>query len=229
MHRVRHETVIDFNLLTGVILSTLIAYLLGALPIAVWVSRRNKVDIFSVGTGLPGASNVRRNVGNVPGGMVLIGDLAKGAVSILAARQMQVDGVWLILPCFAMVAGHWKSIFTGFRGGDGIATLGGSMIALFPVYGFIAAVIASVVTLGGQKLPYTSLMGTVAGVAALIWFSIFNPLGFAQDSQAVQIAVGVGVIAALVLIHASIGHRRRNASDEWDDIDDLDDPESVTG
>ena len=220
---------IDFNLLTGVILSTLIAYLLGALPIAVWVSRRRKIDIFSVGTGLPGASNVRRNVGNVPGGMVLIGDLAKGAVSILAARQMQVDGVWLILPCFAMVAGHWKSIFTGFRGGDGIATLGGAMIALFPVYGFIAAVIASVVTLGGQKLPYTSLMGTVAGVAALIWFSIFNPLGFAQDSQAVQIAVGVGVIAALVLIHASIGHRRRNASDEWDDIDDLDDPESVTG
>ena len=213
---------IDFNLLTGVILSTLIAYLLGALPIAVWISRRNKIDIFSVGTGLPGASNVRRSVGNVPGGMVLIGDLAKGAISILAARQMQVDGVWLILPCFAMVAGHWKSIFTGFRGGDGIATLGGAMIALFPLNGFIAAVIASVVTLGGQKLPYTSLMGTVAGVAALIWLSRANPSDLA-------LATGVAAIAALVLIHASIGHRRRNASEEWDNIDDIDDPESVVG
>lgn len=213
---------IDFNLLTGVILSTLIAYLLGALPIAVWISRRNKIDIFSVGTGLPGASNVRRSVGNVSGGMVLIGDLAKGAISVLAARQMQVDGIWLILPCFAMVAGHWKSIFTGFRGGDGIATLGGAMIALFPLNGFIAAVIASVVTLGGQKLPYTSLMGTVAGVAALIWLSRANPSDLA-------LATGIAAIAALVLIHASIGHRRRNASEEWDNIDDIEDPESVVG
>lgn len=220
---------IDFNLLTGVILSTLIAYLLGALPIAAWVSRRRGVDIFSVGTGLPGASNVRRSVGNVPGGQVLIGDMAKGLLSIVAAKQMQLEGLWLLLPCAAMVVGHWKSVFTGFRGGDGIAPLGGAMIALFSVYGFIAAVIASVVTLGGQKLPYTSLMGTVAGVAALIWLTISNPLGFAQEAQAVQIAVGVGVIAAMVLIHASIGHRRRNASDEWDDIDDLDDPESVAG
>ena len=220
---------IDFNLLTGIILSTLIAYLLGALPIAAWVSRRRGVDIFSVGTGLPGASNVRRSVGNVPGVMVLIGDMAKGLLSIVAAKQMQVEGLWLLLPCAAMIIGHWKSIFTGFRGGDGIATLGGAMIALLPVYGFIAAVIASVVTLGGQKLPYTSLMGTVAGVAVLIWLSIFNPLGFVQDAHAVQIAVGVGVIAAMVLIHASIGHRRRNSADEWDDLDDLDDPEGVTG
>ena len=129
--------------MTGVILSTLIAHLLGALPIAVWISRRNKIDIFSVGTGLPGASNVRRQVGNVPGGQVLFGDMAKGAVAILAARQMQVDGIWLILPCFAMVAGHWKSIFTGFRGGDGLAPLGGAILVMFPPFnGFLAALIA---------------------------------------------------------------------------------------
>ena len=219
---------IDFNLFTGVILSTLIGYLLGSLPIAVWVSRRRNVDIFNVGTGLPGASNVRRQVGNVPGGQVLIGDIAKGAVAILAARQMQVSDAWLLLPCFAMVAGHWKSIFTGFRGGDGIAPLGGAIIALFPVYGFIAAVIAAIVTLGGQKLPYTSLMGTVVGVAALIWLSIFNPLGYVQDGQAFQIAVGIGFIAAMVLIHASIGHHRRNSEDQWDELDDIDDPEGVT-
>ena len=215
----------DTNLL-GIILATLIAYLLGALPIAAWVSRRRGVDIFNVGTGLPGASNVRRSVGNVSGGMVLIGDMAKGLLSIVAARQMQVEGLWLILPCFFMVAGHWKSIFTGFRGGDGIAPLGGAMIALFPLNGFIAAVVASVVTLGGQKLPYTSLMGTVAGVIVLICLAAVNPMGV---EQAVPLAGGVGFVAALVLAHASIGHRRRNASDEWDDLDDLDDPEGVAG
>lgn len=220
---------VDFNLLTGIILSTLVAYLLGALPIAAWVSRRRGVDIFNVGTGLPGASNVRRSVGNVPGVMVLIGDMAKGLLSIVVAKQMQIEGLWLLLPCAAMIVGHWKSVFTGFRGGDGIATLGGAMIALFPFNGFIAAAIASVVTLGGQKLPYTSLLGTVAGVAVLIWLSRFNPSGVQHE---LQIALGVGVIGAMVLVHASIGHRRRNASDEWDDIDDLDDlddPEGVAG
>ena len=215
---------IDFSLLTGIILSTLIAYLLGALPIAAWVSRRRGVDIFSVGTGLPGASNVRRSVGNVPGGMVLIGDMAKGLLAIVAAKQMQVEGLWLLLPCFSMVLGHWKSIFTGFRGGDGIAPLGGAMVAMFAWTGFITAAIASVVTLGGQRLPYTSLMGTAVGIAVLIW--LVRSFGSPQE---LQLAVGVGFIAAMVLIHASVGHRRRNASAEWDDIDDVDDPESVAG
>ena len=77
------EAVTDINIL-GIILATFVAYLLGALPIAAWVSRRRGIDIFNVGTGLPGASNVRRNVGNVPGGMVLIGDMAKGLISVVA-------------------------------------------------------------------------------------------------------------------------------------------------
>lgn len=216
---------IDFNLLAGIILSTLIAYLLGALPIAAWVSRRRGIDIFNVGTGLPGASNVRRSVGNVSGGMVLIGDMAKGLLAVVAARQMQVEGLWLLLPCFFMVLGHWKSIFTGFRGGDGIAPLGGALIAMFAWTGFIAAAIASAVTLGGQKLPYTSLMGTVVGIAILIW--LVRAFGSPQE---LLLALGVGIIAAMVLLHASIGHRRRNATtDELIDINDLDDPEGVTG
>ena len=206
---------IDYNLLTGIILSTLIAYLLGALPIAVWISRRNNVDIFNVGTGLPGASNVRRQVGNVPGGLVLIGDMAKGAIAILAARQMQIDGIWLILPCFAMVAGHWKSIFTGFRGGDGLAPLGGAILVMFPPFnGFLAALIGSVVTLGGQKLPYTSLLGLVAGIAALLW------LVRAGTPEEIALAGGVALVAVMVLIHASVGHRRRNSRDEWVDFED---------
>ena len=212
---------IDFNLMIAIVISTLTAYLFGALPIAAWISRRRGVDIFRVGTGLPGASNVRRNVGNVSGGMVLVGDMAKGLLAIVAAQLMQVEGIWLLLPCVAMIVGHWKSIFTGFRGGDGIAPLGGAMIALFPLEGFIAAVIASVVTLGGQKLPYTSLLGTVVGVAALIWM--------VRNTDGLPVALGVGVIALLVLVHASVGHRRRNANPEWDDLDDLDDPEGVTG
>ena len=214
----------DFNLAADVIISTLIAYLMGALPIAVWISRRRGVDIFNVGTGLPGSSNVRRQVGNVPGGLVLIGDMAKGAIAIVAAQRMDVQGLWLLLPCFAMVVGHWRSIFTGFRGGDGLAPLGGAILVMFPLFnGFLAVLIGSLVMLGGQKLPYTSLLGLVVAVGVLLLLT-------ASDTQQLPLAMGVGVIASGVLLHASVGHKRRNSDGEIDiDQEDADDAEGVRG
>lgn len=214
----------DFNLAADVIISTLIAYLMGALPIAVWISRRRGVDIFNVGTGLPGSSNVRRQVGNVPGGLVLIGDMAKGAIAIVAAQRMEVQGLWLLLPCFAMVAGHWRSIFTGFRGGDGLAPLGGAILVMFPLFnGFLAVLIGSLVMLGGQKLPYTSLLGLVVAVGVLLLLT-------ASNAQQLPLAMGVGVIASGVLLHASVGHKRRNSDVEIDiDQEDADDAEGVRG
>jgi len=215
--------VIDFNLAAAVIISTLIAYLMGALPIAVWISRRRGVDIFNVGTGLPGASNVRRQVGNVPGGLVLIGDMAKGAIAIVAAQLMGVQELWLLLPCFAIVAGHWRPIFTGFRGGDGLAPLGGAILVMFPPFsGFLAVLIGSLVMLGGQKLPYTSLFGLVVAVAVLLLLT-------ASNAQQLPLAVGVGVIASSVLLHASVGHRRRNSDDVEIEQEDADDAEGVRG
>ena len=214
---------IDFNLAAAVIISTLIAYLMGALPIAVWISRRRGVDIFNVGTGLPGASNVRRQVGNVPGGLVLIGDMAKGAIAIVAAQLMGVQELWLLLPCFAIVAGHWRPIFTGFRGGDGLAPLGGAILVMFPPFnGFLAVLIGSLVMLGGQKLPYTSLFGLVVAVAVLLLLT-------ASNAQQLPLAVGVGVIASSVLLHASVGHRRRNTDDVEIEQEDADDAEGVRG
>lgn len=214
---------IDFNLAAAVIISTLIAYLMGALPIAVWISRRRGVDIFNVGTGLPGASNVRRQVGNVPGGLVLIGDMAKGAIAIVAAQLMGVQEFWLLLPCFAIVAGHWRPIFTGFRGGDGLAPLGGAILVMFPPFnGFLAVLIGSLVMLGGQKLPYTSLFGLVVAVAVLLLLT-------ASNAQQLPLAVGVGVIASSVLLHASVGHRRRNSDDVEIEQEDADDAEGVRG
>ena len=214
---------IDFNLAAAVIISTLIAYLMGALPIAVWISRRRGVDIFNVGTGLPGASNVRRQVGNVPGGLVLVGDMAKGAIAIVAAQLMGVQELWLLLPCFAIVAGHWRPIFTGFRGGDGLAPLGGAILVMFPPFsGFLAVLIGSLVMLGGQKLPYTSLFGLVVAVAVLLLLT-------ASNAQQLPLAVGVGVIASSVLLHASVGHRRRNSDDVEIEQEDADDAEGVRG
>jgi len=192
-----------------------VGYLVGAVPIADRLSRWNGVDIFAVGTALAGASNVRRNVGKVPGLVVLVGDLGKGVLAVLASDWIGVEGPWLLLPVAAAVAGHWRSVFSGFRGGDGMATLGGSTIALFPSIGMISVGVAMVVALGGQRMPYSSLLGIVTGYGTLVALSL-------TYDQGPVLAVGVGGLASLVLAYAINGHRRRRHSEDWDALGESD-------
>lgn len=201
--------------LPTVLIATAGAYLLGSIPLAYLISKRHSdVDIFEVGTGLPGASNVMRHVGKLPAAMVFFGDVAKGALAILLANIMGVDSPWLLLPASGVILGHWKSMFTGFRGGDGLATLGGAIIALFPVHGIISIAVALVVALGGQKMPYTSLLNVVFGYAVLTGLTVY----YNGDTALV---FGMGGLCGLVLAHALLGHRRRRqADDEWDEVAD---------
>ena len=214
------------SLLLATLLAVVIGYFLGSLPIAALLSRRAGVDIFEVGTGLPGASNVMRNVGRAPAVLVLLGDMAKGALAVVIGMYLQylwveapLEEPLLVLPAGAAVLGHWRSIFSRLRGGDGLATLGGAIIALFPIFGVIAVAVAMVVSLGGQKLPYTSLLGIVFGYGTLAL------LNRAYEGQSVAVmglmdegnmatALGIGGVSALVLAHALDGHRRRRNSTE---------------
>ena len=196
------------------LLVTVVGYLLGALPLADQISRRHGVDIFSVGTGLAGASNVRRRVGRVPGLLVLVGDVGKGAIAVLFAELVGVEGPWILVGVAGVVAGHWNSVFTGFRGGDGLTPLGGAMIALFPVFGLISVGVALVVALGGQVLPYSSLFSVVLGYGTLASLTV----AFEGDTALV---LGLGGVAGLVLAHALRGHRRRNNTadeEEWQEV-----------
>jgi glycerol-3-phosphate acyltransferase PlsY len=202
-----------FSMLPELSASVLVAYILGALPLAVQISRRLGVDIFSVGTGLTGAANVLRNVGKAPGLFVLLGDMGKGALAVIVAGFIGVEGPWLLFPLSAVIAGQWKSVFTGFRGGDGLATLGGGTIALFPVVGTISVAVGMVVILGGQKMRYTSLMGVVMGYTTLVILS----MAYGYDTV---LALGNGGVAGLVLAYALLGHRRRRHAAAWDEIEE---------
>ena len=208
-----------FVAVPALLLAVVAGYVLGALPLADQVSRLHGVDIFSAGTGLAGASNVRKSVGRVPGLAVLVGDLGKGALAVIIGKLLGVEAPWILLPAVAAVFGHWKSVFTGFRGGDGMATFGGAVLAMFPLFGVISVAVALLVSLGGQRLPYTSLLGIVFGYATLVG------LNMAFDGDAV-LALGVGGIAGLVLAYAILGHRRRRHASEtegaWHGVDEPD-------
>ena len=210
------------GVMPAVLIATAGGYLLGSLPLAYLISRRHSgTDIFEVGTGLPGASNVMRNVGMVPAVMVFVGDMAKGTLAILLAREvLRVESPWLLLPAAAAVAGHWKSMFTGFRGGDGLVTLGGAIIALFPVYGLISIAVASAVALGGQKMPYTSLANVIVGYSVLAGLAVYDPFDLDRYSDPALLVFGIGGLCGLVLARAALGHRRRRHGENWDEADD---------
>lgn len=195
-------------------LTTVIGYLLGALPIADRVSRRRGVDIFSSGTGLAGATNVRRQVGNVPGVIVVLGDFAKGVLAVKIAQFLGVESGWVLIPAGAAIVGHWKSVFTGFRGGDALVTLGGIIIALFPVQGFISVAIASLIALSAQKLPFSSLLNMVFGYVALV---ILNYFAFDGHTA---LTLGVGGLCAMVLAYAIRGHMERRRLSDWEESED---------
>ena len=206
-----------FLMVPTLLLVAAVAYILGALPLADQISRRQGIDIFSAGTGLAGASNVHKSVGRVPGLVVFVGDLGKGALAMLFAGFVGLEGPWILVAAGAVVVVHWNSIFTGFRGGDGMSPLGGATIALFPILGLLCVAVAIVVAIGGQKLPYSSLLSIVFGYTTLV------SLTLAQDGETV-LALGTGGLAGFVLAHALLGHRRRNSQSlrDWDDMAEAD-------
>ena len=219
------------SLLLATLVAVVIGYFLGSLPIAALLSRRAGVDIFEVGTGLPGASNVMRNVGRAPALLVLLGDMLKGALAVVIGKYLGVEAPLLVLPAGAAVLGHWRSIFSRFRGGDGLATLGGGIVALFPIFGVIAIAVAMVVSLGGQKLPYTSLLGIVFGYGTLALLNVafegrsVYMMGIVDEGN-VATAVGIGGVSALVLAYALNGHRRRRVTVDTEVLEEVRAPDN---
>jgi glycerol-3-phosphate acyltransferase PlsY len=190
------------------LLTVAVAYLLGAIPLADRISRRRGVNIFRSGTGLAGSSNVIKSVGRVPGAIVFIGDMSKGILVIVVAGALGIDGVWTVVPAAAAVIGHWNSVFTRFKGGDGLATLGGVTLAVFPLYGLVGVFCAGAVALGGQRMPYTSLLSVISGYAVIVALSLHN-------LSDVRLPFAYGALATIVFAHAILGHalRRRTTVD----------------
>ena len=178
------------------------AYLLGALPFAQLAARLRGVDVFSTGSTLAGTANVFWNVGRRTGALVFVGDVAKGAAAIWVARQLEVPPQLLPVAGGAAIAGHWKSVFSGFRGGDGMAPLMGASLALVPELAVPSAALGFATVLLLRKNSLRSTWGIIACFAAM--------LGLSQLYQIERdLTGGLAVLAALVLLRSAFARRRR--------------------
>ncbi|MFL2755858.1 MAG: glycerol-3-phosphate acyltransferase [Dehalococcoidia bacterium] len=192
----------DLEFYITLILALLVSYLFGALPFADRISKRKGINIFQIGTKLAGASNVLRNVGVKSAGFVLLFDISKGVLAVAVAKIMGLEGFYLITACLFALLGHWNSIFTNFKGGDGLAIGAGLALGLFGVYALIAGMVAGLISLSAQKLPFSSLF-SILGAYLVIVIAIYPKEGLTD------LLIGFGLVCFLILVHALRGHKNR--------------------
>ncbi len=150
--------------------SAAIGYFFGSLPFGYLVARAHGVDIFKVGSGNPGATNVKRTLGAKAGNTVLVLDLLKGAAAsawpllpLLAAPQPMVLA---LIGVVAATLGHSFSIFTKFRGGKGVATAAGGLVVLMPLACAIGGATWVMAFFAFRYVSLASLLAAVAVVTA---------------------------------------------------------------
>ena len=116
------------------------AYLIGSIPFGVIVARFYKVNLREQGSGNIGATNALRVMGRKAGIVTLLGDMLKGSVAVYLAMRFGGYETALVAAA-AVVIGHDFSVFTGFKGGKGVATSFGVLLALEPLLTLAALVI----------------------------------------------------------------------------------------
>lgn len=168
-------------------LAVALGYLLGSIPTAYLMARAWGQDAFALGTRNPGAANVFRTVGRVPGAFALLGDAGKGVLAVVAADLLGVDGAWRVLAGAAAVLGHLHSVFLGFRGGGGLATTLGVTLAVLPLSTLVGAVP------GFLALARTHNTGWSAGLGLAVAMGL-----------AIVFDYSVGTVLAILLLGAAI-------------------------
>lgn len=145
----------------------LVAYLLGSISFGLVAARRRGIDLRSVGSGNIGATNVGRALGKRTGAVVLLLDALKGALPALAARLLLPgQAPWIAGVAAAAVVGHLFPIWHGFRGGKGVATTAGVMLAVVPIAGALMAITYVALKKLTKRSSVGSLAGTVVALAA---------------------------------------------------------------
>jgi acyl phosphate:glycerol-3-phosphate acyltransferase len=176
--------------LINLFLATCAAYLIGSVSFALIVSRAmGLADPRTYGSGNPGATNVLRSGSKWAAALTLLGDGFKGWLAVwLALRFGPPYGITetgVALVAVAVVLGHLYPIFLRFRGGKGIATAAGVIIALNPWLALATAITWVIVAVFFR---YASL----ASIAAAIFAPFYSAFGWGFDAQFVALVIIAG-------------------------------------
>ncbi|HEY7258898.1 MAG TPA: glycerol-3-phosphate 1-O-acyltransferase PlsY [Gaiellales bacterium] len=152
--------------MTDAVVAIAIGYLLGSLPFGYWAGRLRGIDLRLAGSGNTGATNAMRVLGLKIGLPVMVLDIGKGVAAVLIARGVSDSDLVPVLAGAAAVAGHMYPLFLGFKGGKGVATGAGTMLALVPAIGLAAFALWLTVSLATRYVSIGSVVTAIAYPAA---------------------------------------------------------------
>lgn len=177
-----------------------IGYLLGSIPTAVWVGMRfYGIDVREHGSKNAGATNTFRVLGKKPGKIVLLIDVLKGLLAVLAPQllfpELNYETLVLlkIIAAVTVILGHVFPLFAGFKGGKGVATALGVIIAIHPLAACICLGIFLAVFL---TFNYVSLGAIITSV----FFPIILIFVF-QEKSFPLIIFSIVIGSAVVITH----------------------------
>lgn len=163
----------------------ILAYLIGSIPTAVWVSQRFfNIDIREYGSGNAGATNVYRVLGSRWGTLVMLVDMLKGMAAVQLAwllpeyadSETLFQNLQTILGMTA-VLGHIFPIWADFKGGKGVATVFGMVLGISPITAVSCVGIFGIVLYLTRFVSLSSILASIAfPIFILVIFNVENPL-----------------------------------------------------
>ena len=170
------------------------AYLIGSIATAILVGRAMGLgDPRQSGSGNPGATNILRIGGKKAAALTLCGDLIKGVIPVVVARWLGAEGWILAAVALATFLGHLYPVYFGFRGGKGVATAMGILLALMPLLGLSVL---------GVWIVVFAVM-RVSSLAALLAATSSIPLVFALSASSSLHALIIVLVILILWRHRS--------------------------
>ena len=176
---------------TNLVSSLVIGYLLGAIPVGVFAGRAlGGIDPREAGSRNIGFSNVLRVAGKAAGIVTLIGDMGKGALAVLIARHLlgATGSDWELAAGGAAILGHMFPVFLRFKGGKGVATALGVLLAVDWTVGG-SLVVVWLMSVAIWRI--SSLAALLAFGSLPLWVWLFHP-----NAPMAMFAIGTTVLIA---------------------------------
>jgi acyl phosphate:glycerol-3-phosphate acyltransferase len=149
-----------------------LAYLLGSISFGILMSKAFGLpDPRTVGSGNPGATNVARSGKKLPAVLTLVGDAAKGWLAVFLAQRYGMHDGYICLVGIAAFLGHLYPVFCGFKGGKGVATALGVLLAFSAWLGLAVIAVWAIVFAVWR---YSSLAALIAAAASplIAWWML---------------------------------------------------------
>lgn len=175
----------------------ILCYFVGSIPTAYIIGKIQNIDIRKVGSGNVGATNTARILGKKWAILVLIVDILKGLTAVFLARLILKEenphGGYILMAGLFSVLGHIFPIWLNFKGGKGVATVCGIVIALSPFQAYIAFSIFITTIYISKFVSLSSILGAIS--LPISFFLFFN---FEQNSVLFYFFAALAVIISVM-------------------------------